>query len=175
LGKDQARKEAKVNPSSNESCQVKLDITVEEFLELADAVSPPLTDDDDDVSLRGCIDLNGSDRVSLVHYIIVRADLPHGVQVAQTVHAAGESAAISERIYEMPVLPGTVSVALHAKDSLHLDGIRHALNSVNIGHHCVYEIDAPYNGQLMAIGLFPIPVEDRDTIRAVLGKLPLVS
>lgn len=155
---------------------MKLDITVEEFLELADAVSCPLTDEDDDVTLNvPCpIDLHGLDRSfssSLIHYIIVRADLPHGVQVAQTVHAAGESAILST----FNAVPGTISVALHAKDSLHLDGIRHALDSVDIGHHCVYEIDAPYNGQLMAIGLFPIPVEDRDTIRAVLGKLPLVS
>ena len=152
---------------------MKFDGTVEEFLELADALSCPLTDEEDDVTLYStCIDKHGSDRFApLVHYIIVRADLPHGVQVAQTVHAAGESASASG----VPVCPGTISVALHAIDEMHLDGIKFALVTGGIAHHNVYESDVPYEGQLMAIGLLPVPVEDRDLIRAVLGKLPLVK
>jgi len=120
------------------------------------------------------IDLNGQTAPSgtqeLVHYIIVRADLPIGSQVAQSVHAAGESA------NPRPV-PGTIAVALHARDEKHLADLSDRLTAADLAHHCVYEAvdDATYPGQLMAIGLNPVPLSRRDHIRKVLSALPLVK
>lgn len=100
-----------------------------------------------------------------MHHVIVRADLPIGSQVAQTVHAAGESAAPKPE-------PGAIAVALHAKNEDHLLGIAAALDRAGIGHHQVFEGDGPYAGQLMAIGVYP--TRDRAAVRKVLSSLPLV-
>lgn len=113
-----------------------------------------------------CIDLNGSS--PLAHYVIVRADLPVGSQVAQTVHAAGESA------LPRPI-PGTIAVALHARDEEHLKDVALQLAERGITYHCVHEAldDAKYPGQLMAIGIHP--TSDRLKLRRALSSLPLVK
>lgn len=114
------------------------------------------------------IDLNGScpRPKGLRHYIIVRADLPHGLQVAQTIHAAGESAT------PLPE-PGCHAVALHAKHEDHLLQIAAALDKAGIPHHQVKECDddEQYPGQLMSIGLHP--TTDHDKVKKVLSSLPL--
>ena len=92
---------------------------------------------------------------------MVRADLPHGMQVAQIIHAAGEST--PRRVPE-----GTIAVALHARDESHLREIAATLAAAQIAHHVVFESDS----QAMAIGLDP--TTDRLRIRKVLSKLPLV-
>lgn len=100
----------------------------------------------------------------LVHYVIVRGDLPHGSQVAQAVHAAGESVV-------QPVPSGTIAVALAARDEAHLADLHLAfLNAVPpVEHVQVIESD----GALMAIGCQP--TYDRDAIRRHTSSLPLVG
>ena len=92
----------------------------------------------------------------------MRADLSHGSQVAQSIHAAGESTS-------GPLLPGTIAVALHARDEGHLRQLHHELVEAGLGHHVVEECD----GELMAIGL--TPTTDRAAVRKVLSSLPLVK
>lgn len=106
----------------------------------------------------------------LVHYVIVRADLPIGSQVAQSVHAAGESAS------PRPV-PGTIAVALHARAEDHLRDIANRLVAAGLAHHRVFESadDPKYPNELMAIGLQPIPVTERHRVKKVLSDLPLVK
>lgn len=89
-------------------------------------------------------------------------DIPIGSQVAQVVHAAGESA------FPRPV-PGAIAVALHARDELHLLQIADRLQAAGIPHHLVIEDD----GQHMAIGVNP--TTDRAAVRKVLSSLPLVK
>lgn len=101
----------------------------------------------------------------LYHYVIVRGDLPHGVQVAQTIHAAGESC-------EGPLPSGTYAIALSARDERHLEDIATRLWDAEVPHTAIREPDPPYNGQLMAVGIWP--TEDRQRIRRVTSDLPLV-
>ncbi len=116
---------------------------------------------------RKCIDQNGSSprtNSSLVHHVIVRADVKFGVQAANLVHAAGES---SDRIP-----PGTIAVALHARDELHLRVIQARLFEADIPHTSIVEEDGEYTGQLMAVGLEP--TTNRERVRKILSSLPLV-
>ncbi len=111
------------------------------------------------------IDLHGqtaSESLPLVHHVIVRSDIPIGNQVAQVAHAAGESASPKPA-------PGTIAVALHARDEDHLLSISAALDRAGIPHVHVIEDD----GRLMAIGVNP--TRDRVSVRKVLSSLPLVK
>lgn len=123
-------------------------------------------------SCTSLIDLNGQTAPAtaqpLRHYVIVRADLPIGLQVAQVVHAAGESASPRPK-------PGTHAVALHAKDESHLRTIAQRLFDAGIEHHCVHEADddPQHPGQMMSIGLYP--TRDRAKVGKVLSSLPLVK
>ena len=93
--------------------------------------------------------------------MIVRADLPHGSQVAQAVHAAGERA-----VGRVP--PRTIAVALSAKDAGHLGEIGAKLEAAGIEHVMIAECD----GERMAIGI--APTRDRAAVRKVLSSIPLV-
>lgn len=98
---------------------------------------------------------------SLVHYVVIRADLSHGAQVAQAVHAAGES-------ISGPLPSGTVAVALAARNRVHLEELAQRLTSASIGHKVIFECD----GEPMAIGV--TPTRDRAAVRKVLSSIPLV-
>lgn len=87
------------------------------------------------------------------------------MQVAQVVHAAGESVTIRPA-------PGTIAVALHAEGAEHLLALHRELEELDIEHTLIYEADGPYAGQAMALGLEPS--RDRLRARRVLSKLPLV-
>ncbi|MGD9728627.1 MAG: peptidyl-tRNA hydrolase [Nitrospira sp.] len=108
------------------------------------------------------------------HYVIVRADLPRGLQAAQIVHAAGESAANSE------VPDGTHAVVLQVNDEEHLLGVAEKLWWAGIENYkLIIEPDLPLfedrplqDGQGTAIGI--PPTADRKKIAAVLGRLPLL-
>ncbi len=100
----------------------------------------------------------------LVHFVIVRGDLPHGLQVANAIHAAGES---SDR-----VPPGTVAVALAARDAAHLESLAEELHELDLSHRMVVEAEGPHAGQAMAIGLEPLV--DRARAGRVLSSLPLI-
>lgn len=95
--------------------------------------------------------------------MIVRKDVPVGVQLAQTIHAAGESSP-----GQLP--PDTFAVALHARDEDHLRRIAERLRQRAFPHHPIFEPDPPWNGQLMSIG---VPPMDRALLKKVLSSLPL--
>jgi peptidyl-tRNA hydrolase len=91
----------------------------------------------------------------------VRADVPHGVQAAQLIHAAGESSTGN--------LPrGTYAIALAANDEKHLWNISQLLITEGIMHKLILEPDAPWNGALMAIGIVPGP---RKRLKKILSTL----
>ena len=99
---------------------------------------------------------------ALTHYVIIRADLPEGVQLAQTIHAAGESSPGN-------IPKGTYAVALEARDELALLRLESALTIDGIAHVAIREPDPPWNNQLMAIGVAPC---QREHVRRHLRSFP---
>ncbi len=100
----------------------------------------------------------------LTHYVIVRSDLPRGMQAAHLVHAAGESS------------PGDVPKDMHAvvltvPDESALDALAGRLRHAGVAHVVIDEPDAPYNGQRTAIGLVP---GRKEVLRRHLSSLPLL-
>lgn len=87
-----------------------------------------------------------------------------GSQAAQLIHAAGASSPGN--------LPeGTYAIALHAKDEETLKGLNYALKMEGIKAYPIIESDAPYEGQLMAIGVAP---GDRKILKRLLSRFPLI-
>lgn len=73
--------------------------------------------------------------------------MPHGHQLAQAVHAAGESG---------PALPDTYAVVLSAS----LGQLRELVDKLafySVPHAVIREPDAPYLGAITAVGLRPQP------------------
>lgn len=101
----------------------------------------------------------------LTHYCVVRSDIPFGAQAAQLIHAAGQS--VTERVSE-----GTYAIALHVKDETELYRLTAKLELAGIKHTLIRESDAPYAGQIMAIG---IPPQDRAKLKPFLSSYPLVK
>ena len=95
------------------------------------------------------------------HYVIVRRDLPLGVQAAMLVHAAGESG---------PSSSGTNAVVLTTADEASLLSLDLKLR--HIPHTLIREPDLPYHGEAMAIGCL---VSDRTEIRKFTAQLPLLK
>ena len=80
-----------------------------------------------------------------IHYIIVRRDLPFGVTLAQVAHAAANSS---------DGVPCTVVVlGVPSRDDL-LDLIDY-LDANTIDYDVAFELDSPWDGQLMAVGVVP--------------------
>lgn len=102
----------------------------------------------------------------LTHYCLVREDLPVGAIGAQLIHAAGESSP-----GDLP--DGTFAVALAARSLGHIEHLERKLVQLEIPHVAVREPDAPYNGELVAIGI--VPVEDRGLVKPVTGGLKLLG
>jgi peptidyl-tRNA hydrolase len=98
------------------------------------------------------------------HYVIVRADLPRGMQAAQLVHAAGESS-------PGDLAEGTHAVVLTARNEAELVELERRLDLAGVAHVAIREPDAPYNGQLMAIGCVPAR---KEVLRRHLSSLPLL-
>ena len=101
------------------------------------------------------------------HYVIVRADAPTGVQLAQTIHAAGHSAQLPGA---HTAAPPTIAIALAASAG-ELADIARALAAAGVAHVLVHEPDEPWRGALMAIGVVPSP---RALVRRFVAHLPLV-
>lgn len=99
--------------------------------------------------------------------MIVRSDVPTGVQLAQTIHAAGQSAQLSGA---ESAAPPTIAVAL-AASPYELALLARALADDDVSHVLVFEPDEPWRGALMAIGLAPSP---RGLVRRYVAHLPLV-
>lgn len=113
----------------------------------------------------------------LTHYVVIRRDLPLGTMCAQIVHAAGESSyklhecrnsSVLERRVTSPEVGGsipscgsifdiskTTAVVLGARNEGKLERLEQRLLKAGVQHVAVREPDAPYNGELMAIGLVP--------------------
>jgi hypothetical protein len=104
------------------------------------------------------------DSDTLYHYVIIRSDLPHGVQLAQTIHAAGESC-------DGPLPTGTYAIALSVDSEFSLHELAAKLWAGEIPHRVIIETDGKYAGQSMAIGCFP--TSQRDIIRKYTSDLPL--
>lgn len=108
----------------------------------------------------------GYPETRLYHYVIVRADLPFGCKVAQTIHAAGEST-------PGRVPTGCFAVALAARDEMHLRALSEAFHLADIPHVLVEEpIEGQERGEAMAIGIEP--TTDRSPIMRLTSSLPLV-
>lgn len=99
------------------------------------------------------------------HYIVIRADLPKGVQIAQTIHAAGESVRGS-------VPPTTHAVALEAATEADLLDLERKLLDLGIPHVAIREPDFPYHNQLMAVGV--VPMVRTKTLRKVMARFALI-
>lgn len=102
----------------------------------------------------------------LYHYCIVRADLPLGVQLAQTVHAAGESSP-----GDLP--SDTRAVMLHAAGAEELLALEAKLRAAGVTFTSIREPDMPWDGQIMAIGLKPC-IRTK-ALRKLMSGLPLAG
>lgn len=97
--------------------------------------------------------------------MVVRSDLPRGLQAAQIVHAAGESSPGN-------IVEGTFAVVLTMPDEEALMGLGATLLRGRLPFTPVFEPDAPFNGQLMAIGIEP---RRKEELRRYLSALPLLK
>jgi peptidyl-tRNA hydrolase len=98
--------------------------------------------------------------------VIVRSNLPIGFLAAQIVHAAGESSNENLR-------PGTNAVVLSVLTEAALLLVERQLQKLGIAHVSIREPDAPYNGELTAIGLMPLA--DRSKVKPILSRLSLLG
>ena len=100
----------------------------------------------------------------IAHYCITRADIPTGLQAAQLIHAAGESSPGN-------LSPHCYAIALTCKDEHELQALSEKLFLAGIKHKRIIESDAPWSGQLMAIG---IPPQSRNKMKRHLSSCPLL-
>ena len=100
------------------------------------------------------------------HYVIVRDDLPIGHLAAQTIHAAGESAALTAPPQ------GTHAIALQAAPDA-LKDISIALAMADIRHVTIREPDFPYCNAITALGIAPQPRSK--ALSKIVGELRLVG
>lgn len=97
--------------------------------------------------------------------MIVRADLPRGLQAAQIVHAAGESSPGN-----LP--PGTHAVVLVVPSEKELWELERRLRHGGVKFSSIIESDSPFTAQLTAIGCAPA---GREVLRRFLSSLPLLK
>jgi len=91
--------------------------------------------------------------------------LPVGVIAAQLVHAAGESS--NGNLPE-----GTIAIVLAVPNIAKLLALEKRLIDANISHKAIREPDAPWNGEIMAIGVQPM---ERNKIKKYFSNLPLLK
>lgn len=89
------------------------------------------------------------------------------MQAAQLIHAAGESSPGN-------LSKGTYAIALHARDEAHLCQIAAQLKMAGIERHLIVEIDPPYSGQAMAIGIAPCDRKNK-ALKRITSQLPLIK
>jgi hypothetical protein len=95
---------------------------------------------------------------------VVRKDLPRGILEAMVCHAAGESSPGN-----LPA--GTYAIVLSAPDEAALTREADRLEARGVRMVRITEPDAPWNGQLMALGLEPAR---KEALRRHLSCLPLL-
>ena len=96
--------------------------------------------------------------------MVVRSDLPRGLQAANIVHAAGESSP-----GHLP--SGTHAVCLVVPGEADLRVLERQLRDAGVPFAAVVENDAPYTDQLMAIGVAP---SQKGDLKRHLSSLPLL-
>lgn len=101
------------------------------------------------------------------HYILIRGDIPFGVQMVNVAHAAGES------IVEAPIPSTTVAVLLHVKDEAQLLEYEEEIKRKGLEYVLIREPDEPYNNAAMSLGLRPS--DRRNMLRKVFYHLNLVQ
>jgi len=116
------------------------------------------------LSVSPCIDGGSS---GIAHYVIVRSDVPTGVQLAQTIHAAGWSAQLRGA---EAAAPPTTAIALAASPD-ELSALARSLAAADVPHVLVHEPAKPWRGALMAIGVVPMP---RALVRRLFAHLHVV-
>lgn len=114
----------------------------------------------------------------MIHYLIIRGDLPFGVTLAQLSHAAAESMASwlkreawsARELYDIyfPYTADMTVVVLSVADRLALRRLARKLLKKKVDFHLVKEPDAPWHGQEMAIGVWP---GERDRLEPFFKKL----
>ena len=99
--------------------------------------------------------------------MIVRSDAPPGVQLAQTIHAAGQSAQLPGAA---TAAPPTTAIALAAPvdELLALAG---RLADAGVACVLIREPDDPWRDAPMALGIIPAP---RALVQRFVAHLPLV-
>ena len=97
--------------------------------------------------------------------MIVRADLPRGLQAAQVIHAAGESS-------PGQLAPGTHAICLVVPDENALRALANRMTSAAIAFVGIVETDAPHTGELTAIGCMPAR---KEVLRRLLSSIPLLK
>jgi len=103
----------------------------------------------------------------LYHYVVVRLDVPRGVQAAQIIHAAGESACLAG---EVP--PGTNAVALGVPSEARLLELGRTLTAAGIPHCQITETEGTFAGQVMAIGCAPAA---KAKLKKFFSSIPLIK
>jgi hypothetical protein len=96
--------------------------------------------------------------------VVVRADLPKGVQAAMIVHAVGDSLTAGHP-------PNTFAVVLAARDRAHIEEIATFLEGRGVELVRVVEPDPPWNGEVMSLGIRPGRKEE---LRRHLSAFPLL-
>lgn len=111
----------------------------------------------------------------MVHYLIIRRDLPFGVTLAQLAHAAANSMADyivaktedADGMFYGTIFPeykGMTVVVLGVRSLNRLRKAAYRLEAKGVKHTIVREPDQPWNGQMMAVGIWPH--EDTPEFRA---------
>ena len=93
----------------------------------------------------------------------MRRDLPVGLAIAQIIHAAGESV-------REPLPHGTNALALEVPGEKELLKLVDRLRAAGVRYTVIIENDAPYEGQVMAVGVTPGPKVE---LRRFFSSLPL--
>jgi len=116
----------------------------------------------------------------MIHYLIIRRDLPFGVTLAQLSHAAANSMEdwLKSELYvwfetlKWPDHKPMTVVVLGVRDELTLRRWHKKLTKRKVKHTVVKEPDGGWDNQLMAIGVWP---GDRDKLEPVFKKLNTFS
>ena len=106
----------------------------------------------------------------MIHYLLIRRDLPFGVTLAQLAHAAansmedwlkwetGTSPSDMGSLFDTPDFPPhepMTVVVLGVRDRISLERWQRKLNRKKVRNTVVREPDAPWHNQMMAIGVWP--------------------